>query len=260
MTTTAPDLRLHPWRDLTVMTGRSLRHAVRGVDALLIGLMLPVSVMVLMTTVFGGALDTGHGSYVDYVVPGVILLCAGYGASLTAVAVHTDLRTGALARFRTMNLLPAAAVLGHVVAGVLRNLVSVGLVIGTALWLGFRPRADLGGWLLVLAVVTLFVLALTLLSAAVGLAAPSTESAGAFGFVLLFLPYLSSAFVPVDTLPGWLRPFAAHQPFTPLTDTLRAVLAGEPAGSAAGVGIVWCLGVGVVGAAVTVALWRRRRR
>lgn len=248
-----------PGRDLSVMVGRSLRHTVRGVDALFVGLFLPVMIMLMLTTVFGGAMDTGGGAYVDYVAPGVILLCAGYGASLTAVSVTADVQEGIIERFRTMNLLPAAAVIGHVVASVLRNLVSVVLVVTTALLIGFRPRADLLDWLLIALVIVGFVLALSFVSAAIGLVAPSPEAAGAFGFVLLFLPYLSSAFVPVQTLPGWLQPVAAHQLFTPLTDTIRALLQGTSPGADLWIALAWCTALLAVGVLATITLWRRRR-
>lgn len=247
-----------PVTDIAVMIGRSLRHSVRNVDALFVSVFLPVLLMLLMTTVFGGALETG-GSYVDYVVPGVIVLCAGYGASTTAVSVTSDMTEGIVARFRTMNVMPSAVLTGHVVASVLRNLFSTGLVVLTALAIGFRPAADIGAWLGVVALLILFITAMSWLSAAFGLVARSVEGASAFGFVLLFLPYLSSAFVPLDTLPRWLQPIAEHQPFSPIIDTMRGLLRDTPTGDQWWIAVLWCAAILVVATAASAVLWRRSR-
>jgi len=196
--------RPRPVADSLIMIGRSMRHTVRNVDSLLIGIMLPVMLMLLMTTVFGGAMELGRDHYVNFVAPGVILLCAGYGASLTAMSVTHDMREGIIRRFRTMNVLPSAVLIGHVVTSVVRNLVSTTLVVVSALVIGFEPRATALDWLAATGLVVLFVLALSWLSAVVGLIARTVEGAASFGFFLLFLPYLSSAFVPIGTLPDWL--------------------------------------------------------
>lgn len=251
-------VRPAPLSDTAVMVHRSVRHSLRNVDALFVSVLLPVLLMLLMTTVFGGAMDI-DGSYVDYVVPGVIVLCAGYGASTTAMSVTKDMTEGIVTRFRTMNVLPSAVLTGHVAASVLRNLVSTGLVVLTALAIGFRPHAGLGGWLGALALLVLFITAMSWLSAAFGLVARSVEGASALGFVLLFLPYLSSAFVPVHTLPGWLQPIAEHQPFSPLIEAIRELLLGTGVGDAGWIAVVWCAGLLMVSAAATAVLWRRSR-
>ncbi|MTD15648.1 ABC transporter permease [Nakamurella sp. YIM 132087] len=243
-----------------VMTGRSLRHAVRSPDGLLIGALLPVMIMLLMTTVFGGAMRTPAADYIDYVVPGVILLCAGYGASTTAISVSADLREGMVDRLRTMDLRPSSVLTGHVAASVLRNLVSVLLVIGTAVAVGFRPSAGPLQWLAAAGLVGAYVLALSWAAAAVGLVARTPESASAFGFLLLFLPYLSSAFVPVDTLPGWLQPIAQHQPVSPVTEALRGLLLGGPVAGPALTSLLWCAGILLVSGVLAAWLWQRTRR
>lgn len=252
--------RLRPGSDIATMTARSLRHALRTPDSLLIGLMLPVMIMILFTTVFGGAVDAGIDRYIDYVVPGIILLCAGYGASMTAISVTKDVTEGIVDRFRTMRVLASAVVIGHVLVSVLRNLVSTVLVLATAMALGFRPAAGVGAWLGIGGILALFILAMSWLSAAVGLVVRSVDAASAFSFFLLFLPYLSSAFVPVGTLPAWLRGVAEHQPFTPLTESLRGLLLGTGAGTHLGPAVAWCLGILVVAAVASAWLWRIRRR
>ncbi|NNG97159.1 ABC transporter permease [Gordonia araii NBRC 100433] len=242
------------------MVGRSLRHTVRNIDALLTAVFLPVMMLVLFTVVFGGAMDTGQ-AYIDYVVPGVILLCAGFGAASTAISVTKDMTEGIVARFRTMNIVPSAVLAGHVTASVARNLVSTALVLATALLLGFRPSASPSQWLGAIGLVVLFIVAMSWFSAMVGLVAKTVDAAAALGFFVLFLPYASSAFVPIDTMPGWLQPIATHQPITPIIETLRALLHDVPtgAGSQAWTAVAWCLGITVASIAGCVVLWNRSR-
>lgn len=221
---------------------RSLRHSLRDGESLLMAIMLPVMLMLLFTFVFGGAIDPS-GGYVDYIVPGIILLCAGFGASSTAVHVANDMKSGIIDRFRTMPLRAGAVLTGHVVASVLRNLVATGVVIGVALALGFRSDADAARWTLAIIVVALYILAITYLFAAIGLAASGPEAANAYGFIILFVPYLSSAFVPVDTLPTWLRPIAEFQPVTPIIETIRGLLTGTALDTQPVWAIAWCLAI-----------------
>ena len=245
--------------DTATMVGRSLRHTVRNLDALLTSVFLPVVIMVMFTVVFGGALEIGHGSYIDYVVPGVILLCAGFGAASTALSVTKDMTEGIVARFRTMNIVPSAVLTGHVTASVIRNLVATTLVVVTALALGFRPAASPTQWAAAAGLVLLFIVAMSWFSAMIGLVTRSVDAAASLGFFILFLPYASSAFVPIDTMPGWLQPIARNQPITPLTDALRSLLHGEAAGTQAGLAVAWCLAITAVSVAGCVVLWNRSR-
>ncbi|HWM10940.1 MAG TPA: ABC transporter permease [Solirubrobacteraceae bacterium] len=238
------------------LIGRSMRHSARSIDALFTAVLLPVMLLLLFVYVFGGAMDTG-GRYVDYVVPGIILLCAGFGSATTAVSVNGDMTTGIIDRFRSMPIAASAPLTGHVVASIARNLVSTGLVIGVALIIGFEPSAGVLEWLGVLGVLLAFMAAFSWLAAAFGLLAKSAEAAGAFSFFVLFLPYLSSAFVPPETMPAGLRWISEHQPITPVTETLRALLLGTPGGDAA-VALAWCLGFAAVGAIAAAWLFRRR--
>lgn len=249
----------HIWRDAVVMSHRSIRHSVRHIDALLIGIILPVALMLLFTYVFGGAIAP-DGGYLDFVVPSIILLCAGYGAGTTAISVTTDMTEGIVDRFRTMRVVSGAVLLGHVVASMARNLVSTVIVLLTALLMGFRPSAGMLEWAGALGLILLFIVALSWMSAAWGLIARSVDAAASFSFVILFLPYASSAFVPLDTLPGWLRGFAQHQPMTPIIDTLRALLLGGDAGGAGWVASMWLLGILAVSVVAATLLWRRTGR
>ncbi|MDM4764236.1 ABC transporter permease [Galbitalea sp. SE-J8] len=224
---TAPALLRRPSRLTTNLTfiSRSLTHTIRTPDALVMAIMLPVILMLLFTLVFGGAIQ-GDGHYVDYVVPGIILLCAGYGASSVAVDVANDMTNGIIDRFRTMPLRASSVITGHVVASLVRNLVATGVVIGVAFAVGFRPDASPLEWVAALGLVAVYILVITYLFAAVGIASGGPEAAQGYGFILMFLPYVSSAFVGVDTMPAWLRPVAEHQPLTPIIETIRGLLTG----------------------------------
>ncbi len=240
-----------------VFVGRSMRHSLRDGEGLMMAIVLPVMLMLLFTVVFGGAIDAGT-EYVDFVLPGIIVLCSGFGAASVAVSVNRDVTGGAMQRFRSLPTPAACCLVGHVVASVLRNLLATAIVVGVGLLLGFRPVAGPLEWLAVAALVLAWILAVTVVFAAIGLLSSSPEAANGYGFGLLFLPYLSSAFVPLGTLPGWLQPFAAAQPVTPLTDAIRALLLGGDPGGQAWFALVWCAGIVLVGALVIA--WRFPRR
>jgi ABC-2 type transport system permease protein len=195
--------------------------------------------MLMFTYVFGGAIQS-DGKYVDYVVPGLILLCAGFGAASTAVDVSHDMESGIMDRFRTMRIRSWVAITGHVVSSLVRNLLATGVVIGVAIAIGFRPSGTVFDWVEAVGIVALYILAITYLFAAIGLAAGSTEAANGYGFILMFLPYLSSAFVPVDTLPVWLRGVAENQPITPIIETIRGLLMGTELGDSPVKALGWC--------------------
>lgn len=236
---------------------RSFLHSVRDVEAMLMAVVLPTMLMLMFTWIFGNAIDP-TGGYVDYVVPGIILLCAGFGASSTAIAVSRDMTTGIIDRFRTMPIRSGAVLTGHVVASLVRNLVATGVVIAVALLVGFRPVATPLDWAGVLGVVALYILAITYLFAAIGLAASTPEAASGYGFILLFLPYLSSAFVPIATMPDWLQWIAEHQPITPVIETIRALLMDTPLGDSAWWALGWC--VGIIAVSVAWGAWLFRRK
>ncbi len=258
MTTLAPARpRLGAFTAESTFISRSFIHSVRDVEALLMAVVLPVMLMLMFTFIFGNAIDPS-GGYVDYVVPGIILLCAGFGAASTAVSVSRDMTTGIIDRFRTMPLRSGAVLTGHVVASLARNLLATGVVIAVALLVGFRPGATLLEWLGVFGIVALWILAITYLFAAIGLAASSPEAATGYGFILLFLPYVSSAFVPVETMPDWLQGIAENQPITPVIETIRALLMDTPIGDSAWLAVGWCLAIIAVSVAWGAWLFRRK--
>ena len=247
---------LPPFTEEAVFIKRALLHSLRNTESLVMGIMLPVMLMLLFTFVFGGALDSS-GEYVNYVVPGIILLCAGFGASGTAVSVNQDMQNGIIDRFRTMPIRGWAVLTGHIVASLVRNLVATGVVIGVALLVGFRPTGGALEWLLAIAFVALYILAITSLFAAIGLAASSPDAASGYGFALLFLPYLSSAFVPVETMPTWLQWFSANQPITPLIEMIRGLLMGGDT-AAWPIALIWS--VGIIAVATIWGAWLFRRK
>jgi ABC-2 type transport system permease protein len=248
-----------PLRPALTMIGRCLRLSRRNIDALITSLMLPVMLMLLFVYLFGGAIQTGT-AYVTYVVPGVLLLCAGFGASMTAISVSHDMTTGIIDRFRSMDIGGASVLTGHVVASVARNLVSTVLVFGIAFLIGFRPVAGPLDWLAAVGVLLLFILAISWLSAAVGLLARSPEAAGGFTFFVMFLPYPSSGFVPIDTMPSWIHGFAQHQPVTAVIETMRGLLLDLPLGASPWRAVAWCGGIIVASVALSGVLFRARTR
>jgi ABC-2 type transport system permease protein len=248
--------------DSRVMITRCLRRSRRDPEAFFTALMLPIVLMLLFVYVFGGALRTG-GAYVDYVVPGLIVLCAGFGAGTTAVSVATDMTNGILDRFRSMPISSSSILVGQIVASLVRNLLATFLVIGVAIGIGWRPTAAPLHWVAAIAMVALFVLALSWFAAAIGLLAHSVEAANSVTFVLMFVPYVSTAFVPAHTMPAVLRVFAEHQPFTPVIETMRGLWMGRTSNGAsleheAVLAIVYCVAVLVTSIAAASLFFRRR--
>ncbi|MCP9944335.1 ABC transporter permease [Streptomyces somaliensis] len=243
------------------LVGRSIRLSRRNPDALITAMVLPVMLMLVFVYFFGGAIDTGtHTSYVTYVVPGVLLLCAGFGASTTAVRVGEDMKAGIVDRFRSLDVGATPILAGHVGASVLRNVLSTALVVGVAFLIGFRPEAGWAGWAAALGLLLAFVLAVSWLSAAAGLLARTPEAASGFTFFMMFLPYPSSAFVPIDTMPRWLHGFAEHQPITPVIESLRGLLLDRPVGDAPWIALAWWGGLAAVALGLSGVLFRARTK
>jgi ABC-2 type transport system permease protein len=243
--------------DSRVMVTRSVRRSLRDPEAFFTALMLPVILMLLFVYVFGGAMNTGT-SYVNYVVPGLILLCAGFGAGTTAVSVAQDMSNGIVDRFRSMPIHGSSVMVGHIAASIVRNLIATTLVIGVALLVGWRPNATPTDWVASFGVVLLFILAISWLAAAAGLFLGSPEAANGFSMILMFLPYVSTAFVPADTMPSWMRGFAEHQPVTPVIETLRGLWMGTPIGNQAWLAVMWCLVVLAIAVPTSALLFGNR--
>ncbi|MFE6223656.1 MULTISPECIES: ABC transporter permease [unclassified Streptomyces] len=249
-----------PLATTTALAGRGLLLSRRNLDAVLTSLMLPVLLMLVFVYFFGGAIDTGHERYVTYVVPGVLVLCAGFGAAGTAVSVSDDMRRGTVDRLRTLDVGAVPFLTGHVVATVARNLLATALVLGVAALIGFRPAATPAGWLAAVALIVAYLTVVSWLSAAAGLVTRTPEAAGAVTFLMMFVPYPSSAFVPIDTMPGWLHGFAEHQPVTPLIETLRGLLLDQPVGDAPWTALAWLGGLLLLAVAASGTLFRLRTR
>jgi len=253
--------------DTGVMIARSLRRSVRDPEAFITALALPVILMLLFVYVFGGAFNAGvkagGAGYVNYVVPGLIVLCAGFGAGTTAVAVATDMSSGIVDRFRSMPIAAWSVLAGQIVASVARNLLATALVIAVGLGVGWRPAAGPAQWLGAIAMIVGFILALSWLAACFGLLVGSPEAANGATFALMFIPYLSTAFVPAASMTRVLRPIAANQPFTPVIETMRGLWMGHTStgasvGHEAWLAAVYCAAILVV--AATAGNWLFRHR
>ncbi|WP_406708153.1 ABC transporter permease [Streptomyces halobius] len=246
-------------RDSMTMLRRNLKHALRYPSMTVSVVAMPLVMLLLFNYVFGGALGSGIGGmptgsddYIDYVAPGIILMAATSGSLSVAVSVCSDMTEGIVNRFRTMSISRAAFLTGHVLGGVLQTLASIALVVGVALLMGFRPHAAPVEWLAAVGFLTLLVLALTWLAAAMGLVAKNVETASNMPMPLTFLPFLGSAIVPPESMPTGLRWFAEYQPFTPVIETLRGLLMGTGIGNSGIVALAWCLGLTLAG-----YLWAR---
>ena len=245
-------------RDGWTMSKRSVKHIFREGESLLMAIALPVAIMLLFVYIFGGAIQTGT-DYVNYVVPGVIITCAGFGSSLITVSVTKDMSGGLFERFRSMSLQPSSLLVGHVIGGFLRNVIATTFVFGVALLIGFRPEAGWGEWMGVIGILTLYMVSINWLFVIFGLITNNVEVANSFAFPMLFLPYLSSAFVPTETIPTWLHAFAEHQPMTPLIETLRGLLIDTPIENNHWLTIVWFGGLLIVSFIVASILFQRKK-
>jgi ABC-2 type transport system permease protein len=248
-----------PVRDTATMVGRGLRLSRRNIEALMTSLMLPVMLMLVFVYLFGGAIKVDI-DYATYIVPGVILLCASFGSAMTAVSVSQDMHSGIIDRFRAMDVSGASIIAGHVVASVARNLVSTALVFGVGFAIGFRAHATVGQWCGVVGVLVLFMTAISWLSAVGGLYASSPETANGLTFIFMFVPYASSAFVPISTMPSWLHGFARNQPITPIIESVRSLLAGSPNGGDIVAAAGWCVAILAVSVAGSIVVFRQRAR
>ncbi len=244
-------------RDTTALLGRSLRHIARSPDTIITTAIMPIALLLLFVYVFGGAIQAVSGSYVDYLLPGILLITIASGISYTAFRLFLDLKGGIFQRFQSMPIARPSVLWAHVLTSLVANLVSVAVVVGVALLIGFRSGAGVAAWLAVAGILVLFTLALTWIAVIAGLSASSVDGASAFAYPLIFLPFLSSAFVPTATMPGPVRAFAENQPVTSIVDALRALFAQRPVGGGIWVALGWCVGILVVAYVVAMGTYRR---
>lgn len=247
----------HFFRDTTVLLGRSLRHITRSPDTIITTTIMPIAFMLLFVYVFGGAIESGAASYVDYLLPGILLITIASGVSYTAYRLFLDIQSGIFGRFRSMPIARSSVLWAHVLTSLVANLVSLVVVVLVARLMGFRSGAGVWAWLAVTGVLVLFTLALTWMAVIAGLSARSVDGAGAFSYPLILLPFISSAFVPTDTMPRAVRAFAEHQPVTSIVNVLRGLLAQQPTGTEACTALAWCLGILVVAYGVATRAFRR---
>ncbi|WP_089158131.1 ABC transporter permease [Micromonospora sp. NBS 11-29] len=244
--------------DTATLLGRSLRHIGRSPDTIITTLIVPIAFLLLFVYVFGGAVQAGPGRYVDYLLPGILLVTVASGISYTAYRLFLDMRSGIVERFQSMPIARSSVLWAHVLTSLVANLISLVVVVLVALAMGFRSGAGVLAWLAVAGIMTLFTLALTWLAVIPGLTATSVDGASAFSYPLIFLPFVSSAFVPTDSMPGPVRAFAEHQPVTSIVDAIRDLFAGHPAGGDLWIALAWCAGLLALAYGGAVAVYRRR--
>src|ERR1700690_1535354 len=223
-----------------------MRHIFRSMDTIITVTITPIAMMLLFVYVFGGAITTGTGSYVNYLLPGILLITIASGISYTAYRLFLDLQSGIFERFHSMPIARSSVLWGHVLTSLVANAISVVVILLVALVMGFRSSAGVPAWLAVAGILVLFTLSLTWIPVPAGLLAPSPDGAGAFSFPLLFLPFISSAFVPTATMPGPVRFFAENQPVTAIVNTIRALFEQQPVGGEIWVALAWCVGILVI--------------
>jgi ABC-2 type transport system permease protein len=244
--------------DTTVLLGRSLRHIARSPDTIITTAITPIALLLLFVYVLGGAIETGSGPYVNYLLPGILIITIASGISYTAYRLFLDLKGGIFERFQSMPIARSAVLWAHVLTSVVANLISVVVVVGVALIMGFRTGAGVPQWLAVAGILTLFTLALTWLAVIPGLTAQSVDGASAFAYPLVFLPFISSAFVPTASMPGPVRAFAENQPVTSIVNATRALFTGQPVGTGIWTALAWCVGILVVAYLVAGFTYRRK--
>jgi ABC-2 type transport system permease protein len=246
--------------DTALLTGRSLRHILRSPDTIITTTIMPIAFMLLFVYVFGGAISAGSGSarYVQYLLPGILVITIASGISYTAYRLFLDMQSGIFERFQSMPIARSSVLWAHVLTSLVANLVSVVVVVGVALLMGFRSGAGPLAWLAVAGILLLFTLALTWLAVIPGLSATSVDGASAFSYPLIFLPFISSAFVVTATMPGPVRAFADHQPVTPIVNTIRDLYAQQPVGTDIWIALAWCAGILIVAYTLAMATYHRK--
>ena len=244
--------------DTAVLVGRSMRHITRSPDTIITTAITPIALLLLFVFVFGGAIKTGTDNYVNYLLPGIMLIAIASGIAYTAFRLFTDMQSGIFERFHSMPIARSSVLWAHVLTSLFSNGLSLVIIVLVAVLIGFRTSASLLAWLAVAGILALFTLALTWLAVIAGLTAKSVDGASAFSYPLIFLPFISSAFVPTDTMPGPVRVFAENQPVTSIVNTIQDLFAQRPVGSDIWIALAWCLGILVLAYVLAMAAYRRK--
>jgi len=248
----------HFFGDTAVLLGRSLRHITRSLDTIITTTIMPIAFLLLFVYVFGGAINTGTHSYVQYLLPGILLITVATGISYTAFRLFLDMTSGIFERFQSMPIARSSVLWAHVLTSLVANLISLVVVVLVALLIGFRSGAGVLAWLAVAGILILFTLALTWLAVIPGLTANSADGASGFSYPLIFLPFISSAFVPTGTMPGPVRAFAEHQQVTSIVNAIRDLYTQQPVGTGIWIALAWCVGILIVAYIFAMVTYRRR--
>ena len=244
--------------DTAVLLGRTLRHITRSPDTIITTAIMPIALLLLFVYVLGGAIKHGSGAYVTYLLPGILLITIASGISYTAIRLFMDMQGGIFARFQSMPIARSSVLWAHVLTSLVANLISLVVVVLVAVGMGFRSGAGVLAWLAVAGILVVFTLALTWIAVIPGLSAKTVDGAGAFAYPLIFLPFISSAFVPTHTMPGPVRAFADNQPVTAIVNTIRDLLAQRPVSTSIWIALAWCLGILIVAYALAMAAYHRK--
>jgi len=244
--------------DMGVMLGRSMRHIFRSMDTIITVTIMPIAMMLLFVYVLGGAIQSGADNYVNYLLPGILLIAIASGIAYTSYRLFMDMQSGIFERFHSMPIARSAALWGHVLTSLVSNAISVVVIILVALIMGFRSSAGLLSWLAVAGMLALFTLALTWIAAIAGLSAKSVDGAGAFAYPIIYLPFISSAFVPTKSMPPVVRAFAENQPVTSIVGAIRALLSGRPVSNSIWIALAWCLGILVLAYVFAMRTYKRK--
>jgi ABC-2 type transport system permease protein len=248
----------HFLADTAVLTRRSLRHILRSPDTIITTTIMPIAFMLLFVYVFGGAINSGSDSYVNYLLPGILLITIASSSSYTAFRLFTDMQGGIVERFQSLPIARSSVLWAHVLTSLLASLISVLVVVLVALLMGFRSPAGVLAWLAVAGILILFTLALTWLAVIAGLTAKTVDGASAFSYPLIFLPFISSAFVLTQTMPGPVRAFAENQPVTPIVDAIRDLYTQQPVSNNIWIALAWCLGILIAAHALAMATYHHK--
>ncbi len=251
-------IKRHFLSDMGVMVGRSMRHIFRSMDTIITVTIMPIALMLLFVYVFGGSIKTGTDNYVNYLLPGILLITISTGISYTAYRLFMDMQSGIFERFHSMPIARSAALWGHVLTSLVSNGISVAIIILIALIMGFRSSAGILSWLEVTGLLALLTLALTWIAMIAGLSAKTVDGASAFSYPLIFLPFISSAFVPTDTMPAVVHIFAENQPVTSIVDAIRALLTGQSVGNDIWIALVWCLVILIIAYHYAMRVYKRK--
>lgn len=244
--------------DMRVMLGRSMRHVFRSMDTIITVTIMPIALMLLFVYVLGGAIQSGTDKYVNYLLPGILLMAIANGIGYVSFRLFTDVQRGIFERFHSMPIARSAALWGHVLTSLVSNAMSIVVIILVALLMGFRSPAGVLSWLAVAGILALFTLTLTWIAAIAGLSAKSIDGASAIAYPIHFLPLISSAFVPTKTMPAGIRAFAENQPVTSIVETIRALLFNQPVGNKIWIALAWCVAIMFVAYLFAMKVYKRR--